>query len=124
MKIHHIALDTPVFDKTKAFYETVCGCSYRGGWGEAGDRKCMLHLKDGCILELFERTEQKTQGAFWHIAIATDEVDKAYETALKNGATVHTPPKDVVIDMEKPMAARLAFVYGTAGEIIEFFHEK
>lgn len=51
-------------------------------------------------------------------------MDKLYALALSKGATPYQEPKDIVLGLEKPVSARIAFIIGKANEKIELFHEQ
>lgn len=124
--VHHIAFRAVDFEKTLSFYESL-GCKLCARWGEKGNEGAMLEIgNSGVKIELFDKGENfAANGKYRHIAFATDEVDKCYETALANGATSYIPPEDIVIAAKpSPIPARIAFVYGPDGEEIEFFFEK
>lgn len=86
----------------------------------------MLDLGDGGCIEIFAGGEkrERVKQHWLHLAIASDNVDLAYETALNAGATPHTPPKTVAPEGAVPsIEMRIAFVLGPDGELIEFFDE-
>ena len=126
MGFHHVAIKSRNFDKSLKFYESL-GCTVTVSWGSAPKRAVMLDLGDGGCIELFEGgVEEKvhvpTQSGEWvHLALAADDPDTAYESALAAGATDRTAPHDVTIKSDPPIPVRNAFVYGPDGEVIEFF---
>ncbi len=126
---HHVALKSGDFDRSLAFY-TQLGLPVRAAWGEGDGRAAMLALGERGLLELFAGGTpqpgdvQGRAGAFLHLAIGTQDVDTAYQAALEAGAKPHTAPKDVTIPAQPPIQARIAFVEGPDGEVLEFFDEK
>lgn len=121
----HIALDAPEFDKSVQFYETL-GMKVIHSWGEAGHRAVMLDIGDGGVIEMFESACMEEAYPHWkHLAIATTDTDGAYAAALAAGAASKTEPVDVNIACyEGNFPVRIAFVYGPAGEEIEFFQTR
>ena len=123
-QLHHIAIYTNQFDECVKFYKAVFQCYPRGFFKMNGGDACMLHLNESTIIEIFQKDKEYPKGVFAHISISCDDVDALYERALHYGATTKQEPHDIMIGMEKPMPARLAFIYGPANEIIELFQEK
>lgn len=126
---HHIAIKASNFEKSLNFYKAL-GLTERVRWGEGDGRAVMLNMGDGGLIELFANGELRAQTAdevneHWlHLALKTDDVDFAYETAINAGATPRTAPMVVAPDGAVPaIRMRIAFVYGPDGEIIEFFNE-
>lgn len=127
---HHIALRAKDYEASKKFYMDALGMEMKGEWGAIGERGCMLIIGDGGIVELYEggtndlpEDFEKRNGCFFHLAIAVDDVDAAYEIALAAGAKEHIVPCDNVIGSVPPMPIRMAFVAGPSGELIEFFKD-
>lgn len=124
MGFHHIALWAADFEKAYRFYTEGLGLKPYTAWGEGNGRVAMLDLGDGGILELFAGGEKApaTCPRYIHFAMKVDDVDAAFETALKAGAKVKSEPKVVPLD-SKPVKLTLncAFVYGPGGEELEFF---
>ncbi len=117
----HLALRTADFEKSKAFYTQTLGLKLRAQWGDPSKTIALLDLGDGTCMELFNNgTPDQPEGGFWHVALHCDDPDKAYETAIAGGATSHIAPKDALLG---GIRARLAFVKGPDGEILEFFKE-
>lgn len=129
MGFHHIAIRCKDFDKSMQFYASL-GCVVAAAWGTAPNRSAMVDIGDGGRIELFsggveEKTESDTQSGEWlHLALACDDPDAAYKTAIAAGATEKFAPYDALLASEPPMPLRIAFVYGPDGEVIEFFHVK
>lgn len=129
MGFHHIALRCKDFDKSMQFYKAL-GCVVAAAWGTAPHCSALIDLGDGGHIELFSdgagvKTESDTQSGEWlHLALACDDPDAAFETAVAAGAAVKFAPYDAKIASDPPMPLRIAFVYGPDGEVIEFFHVK
>lgn len=121
MKIAHVALYTPAFEQTLRFYEEVFGAKNLGLF-EIGRRGCWLSL-DGDILEVFE-SPARGDGAWKHIAIACQDVDAVYQKALEHGAKAYVEPKNLSLELEQPLRARIAFIIGPGGEQIELFGQE
>ncbi len=118
---HHVALRAVDFEATVAFYKAL-GFTEKNTWGEGDSRVILLDAGDGNYMEVFAGgTEQLPDGAFFHVAFRTDDVDAAVETAKAAGAQVTVEPKDVVLGKNPPTPVRIAFVKGLNGESLEFF---
>jgi len=126
MGFHHIGLKVKDFDKSYDFYVNGLGMTPITAWGE-GDRHIqLLDIGNGDKLELFAggRDELQRENVWQHLALKVDDVDAAYETALKAGAKSKIAPKDVALGTEPTIIkSRLAFVIGFDGEELEFFKE-
>jgi len=121
MGFHHIALKAVDFEASLKFYEAL-GMKFYTQWGEGDGRIAMLDLGDGGILELFAGGAEGANTNYIHFAMKVDDVDAAYETALKAGAKPKSAPVVVPVD-SAPVKVTLncAFVYGPDGEELEFF---
>lgn len=117
--LHHIALKTNDIEKTIQFYLDIFEGKMIKRFELKGKPACLLSL-DHLILEIFEEDEKYPEGSFAHIALKCKQVDNLYEKAIRKGAQSHVAPKDITI----PMKARIAFIKGTANEIIELFDER
>lgn len=91
------------------------------GYFETDVRGCWLKVGRD-ILEIFE-SDKMPDGAFKHIAIACDNTDQLYEKAVKYNAVSYVEPKDVVLELQEQVRARIAFVRGINGEQIELFEK-
>ena len=91
---------------------------------EYGDGGAMLAIGTS-LLEIFSDGENEVgEGAFRHVALATDHVDACISAVREAGYTVTMEPTDIVIPAAKPYPARIAFCIGPVGETIEFFAER
>jgi len=119
---HHVAIRVHDFDASVKFYTEVLGFTERVRWGEGNGRGILLDTGDGNYLEIFAggAPGPKPEGAFLHLALRTDNVDKAIEVARAAGMEVTVEPKDVSLGT---VPARIAFFRGPDGEIIELFQE-
>lgn len=123
MGFHHIALETSDFEKSVSFYKSL-GMKEVARWGTPEKTIAMLDIGDGGRIELFSDGGDRFSelGKWVHFAVAVDDVDFAYEIALKAGAEPMTPPKTVSLDsVPEKMTIRIAFVKGPDKEQIEFF---
>jgi glyoxylase I family protein len=114
------------FDKSFSFYTEGLGLDPVHRWGEPGNRAVMLDTGDGSMIEIFEGRPAPVEPEGWylHIALRTDNCDKAIEAARAAGGTVTVEPKDVDIPSEPPYKVRIAFFKGPDGEILELFQER
>ena len=123
---HHIALKANDFDKSVEFYKAL-GLEFVVSWGEGDKRIAMFDLGDGGRLELFaggNDTDFPAEGKYMHFAMCCDDVDTAYETAIRAGAVPFKEPKTVPLDSyPEKIAIHIAFVLGPSGEQLEFFKQ-
>lgn len=131
--LHHIALRATDFDKSMLFYTEGLGMLVRCEWTsfQSGKRAALLSIGDNGALELYEGAENTMPsdfeflgGCFFHMAVAVDDVDAAYEAALSAGGIGTIEPGDGMIPSEPAMLIRKAFVQGPSGELIELFKER
>ena len=124
--IHHLALAASDYEKSCKFYETGLGFVKIAEWGEGTGRIALYDIGNGSCFEIFANGSKEPQvnARFAHFAFATTNPDKAYENAIKAGAESHIEPKDVALQSKPPIPARLAFVKGPDGELLEFFHQQ
>lgn len=120
---HHIALRVSDFERSYNFYTGVLGFELVREWGEGDSRISMLDIGDGGILELFAAGKKDAPTElYWHLAYTVDDVDAAFAAAIAGGAAEHKPPFDAEFNSRPaPAKARIAFVKGFDGELIEFF---
>ena len=123
--LHHVALTAKNLEETVHFYKQAFGFTELRRWGDESPA-AMLDMGGDAILEIFSGADEgEESGSRWlHIAVKTDDTDGCYEAALAAGAAEETPPKDIVIPTEPAFPARIAFVRGLNGELIEIFCEK
>jgi len=122
---HHIALKCCDIQKSLAMYKAL-GMTEVARWGEGERLIVMLDIGDGGRIELFANgsDEFSENGKWQHFALATDDVDGMYETALKAGFLPHIQPKTVPLDSTpNKMSIHIAFVKGPDNEQVEFFKE-
>jgi catechol 2,3-dioxygenase-like lactoylglutathione lyase family enzyme len=125
MGFHHIGLKVADFAKSRAMYNAL-GMKEICGWGEGDSEIIMFDLGDGGRLELFAGGGDflSKEGKWLHFAMKVDDVDAAYETALKAGFAPKTAPKVVPLNSwPAPISINIAFVVGPDGEELEFFKE-
>ena len=125
MKFHHIALTVSNYDEVVKFYKEGLGLKEKIAFNLGETKAIMLMLDDGGIIEIFSNgTKDAESNARWsHFCVAVPDVDAAYKKAIDAGATCRSEPADFTIEGHVKMPVRCAFVYGPAGEIIEFFKE-
>lgn len=124
MGFHHIALKASDYEKAYRFYTEGLGLKLYSAWGEGDGRIAMLDLGDGGILELFAggTDEAPINPCYIHFALGVDDVDAAYETAIRAGAIPKSAPKVVPLDSAPvKLTLNCGFVYGPCGEELEFF---
>ncbi len=121
--IHHVALKCHTkeeFEKVISFYTEVLELPVKRQW-DAG-----IMFDTGCgLIEVFNNgVDQLPQGVIRHFALAVSDVDALVSRVRDAGYEVYIEPKDIVIQSDPPLPARIAFVFGPIGEEIEFFCEK
>ena len=122
---HHIAMKVYDLDATLKFYKEGLGFKHVNAWKhpDGSPDGTMLESGDGAIFEFFPGGEkEQPTGALIHIALKTDDCDKAMAAAVQAGGVVTMEPTSLVIkgDMED-VPVRIAFFKGINGEVIEFF---
>lgn len=120
---HHVALRANDFDATVRFYTEGLGFKEVNSWGEGDKRAILLDSGDGNYMEVFAggTGEIRPEGAFFHVAFRSNNIDGAVAAAVAAGAVVTVEPKDVILGNNPPTPVRIAFVKGLNGEILEFF---
>lgn len=120
---HHVALRCKDIEKSLEMYKAL-GMTEKVRWGENEGLIVMLDIGNGDIIEFFADGGDKyaEEGKWQHFAITTEDVELAYETALKAGFTSLTPPKAVPLNSSpEKMTIQVAFVKGNDNEQLEFF---
>lgn len=125
--IHHIAIKacgTEKYGEVMHFYTDILGMAVVRKWGEGENAGAMVDTGNS-VMEIFANgNDIPGEGALRHIAFDTDDTDACVAAVRNAGYTVTVEPKDIVIEADKPLAARIAFCIGPVGEIIEFFQVK
>lgn len=121
---HHIGIKVKDFDESVKFYTEGLGFCAIKSWGSGNERAVMLDIGGGDIMEMFAggNEELNRENVWQHFAISVDDVDQAYNCALKAGAGIVRTPETVTLDSKpEKMTIRVAFVSGPDGEQLEFF---
>lgn len=125
--IHHIAIKAKGIEKYKEtlnFYTNILGMETMRSWGEGDDLGTMVDTGNS-VMEIFSNApEEFCEGALRHIAFDVEDTDACINAVKAAGYTVTVEPKDIIIQADKPLAARIAFCIGPVGETIEFFQVK
>jgi catechol 2,3-dioxygenase-like lactoylglutathione lyase family enzyme len=146
MGLHHIGLFSRDLSATLRFYVEGLGFTQRYGWngamGEQGTSQfnfvlpgIMLDAGDGNYFEIFPRDpgapETEPPFPLNHIALHTTDIEAIYKRALQHGGRPHAfqlpekswdgAPLAVTMHGAPERGARIAFVRGPDGELIEFF---
>ena len=122
---HHIALMASDFEKSLAFYKAL-GFKEVARWGDENRTIAMLDIGDGSRIELFSNggEEYSVSGKWAHFAIKVDDVNAAFDIAVKAGGEPKMYPTVLPLDSEPyKMSINIAFVKGPDGEELEFFKE-
>lgn len=123
--LHHVALKTSDLEKSLTMYKAL-GMTEEWRSGEGKSEIAMVNIGDGSKIEFFANggDEFHANGKWEHLALRTDDVDKAYKTALDAGFVSRTAPFDLEVNSRpEKINIRIAFVYGPDGEVVEFFKE-
>jgi catechol 2,3-dioxygenase-like lactoylglutathione lyase family enzyme len=119
---HHIGLIVNDIGKSLKFYTEGLGgeVTFSFPMGDTGKTICLVDLGGNAVVEILPKGNGEAESnAHWaHVAVATDDVSAAYEKAIKAGAHTQSEPRDLMLGI-KP--ARIAFVTGPDGEVIEFY---
>ena len=129
---HHLAIKVRDFDKSVKMYADAFGFTPKVCWGtktpQEDSRAVMLDTGDGNFLEVFAggpavphvpAGPMTCNAAIMHVAFRTTRIDEVITRARAAGFTVAVEPKDVAPNGD--ISARIAFVHGPDGEVIEFF---
>ncbi len=129
---HHMAINVHDFDKSVRMYQEAFGFTHKVAWGKKTDaadsRAVMLDTGDGNFLEIFAggpatplvpAGPMSCNAAIMHVAFRTTRIDEIIPRARAAGFTVTVEPKDVSPNGD--VTARIAFVHGPDGEVVEFF---
>jgi catechol 2,3-dioxygenase-like lactoylglutathione lyase family enzyme len=134
---HHVALRVMNFEASIKFYTEVLGMNivFDGPhpWEPAiVDHICLLDAGDGNCIEIFTggkqdivEFDQYRAGAYFHIALRSNNVDAVVERARNAGTKILVEPLDVKLEAYNGdvKMGRVAFILGPDGEQIEFFQE-
>jgi len=125
--IHHIAIKAKgvkEYEKVMHFYTQVLGMPVVRRWGKDDNLGAMVDTGNS-VLEIFSNApDMPDQGALRHIAFDVEDTDACIAAVKEAGYAVTVEPKDIVIEADYPLAARIAFCIGPVGESIEFFQVK
>lgn len=121
--IHHVAVKPRKsrYEATVKFYTELLELEVECSWGDPEYPCLMVSTGDNSRLEILpqdETNELPHEGKVAHIALFTDHVDECIKRVSEAGYTVTIEPKDVALG---ELPARIAFVDGAGGEIVEFF---
>ena len=122
---HHIALMAKNLDRSLEFYKAL-GFTEVARWGDEMKTIVMLDIGDGSRIELFSNggDEYSVNGKWAHFAVKVDNVEEAFDIAVKAGGIPKIYPKTVPLNSTpKKMSINIAFVKGPDGEELEFFKE-
>ena len=120
---HHVFLRVSDIEKSIKFYTEVLGFVEKTSWGSGAGKMILLDTGDGNYFELGQGSLTEG-GSYQHVAIRTDNCDKAFEVAKAAGAPITMEPKDVDLPSNPPIKVRIAFFKGPDGEVIELFQNE
>lgn len=114
IKSHHIALRSPHFEETKAFYTQTLGLSIVG---QIPNSQIVFIDIGGTTIELVP-TDAESAGkpptGFVHLAFEVDDVDATYAELVAKGVEFHIAPRNAG-------DIRLAFCKDPDGNEVELF---
>lgn len=119
-----MAVWTADWDRSLRFYIDGLGFTQKIIWGESPKRGVMLDTGDGNYLEIFEREvapEPTGEAHILHLCFRVDDCAAAVEVARAAGAQVTTETFAPPVFEKMGLGAKIAFILGPDGEIIEFF---
>ena len=113
--IHHVAVKPrkSQYAATVEFYTKLLELEVECTWGDPEYPCMMVSTGDNSRIEILPK-----EGKAAHIALFTDDVDACVARVTAAGYKVTIEPKDVALG---ELPARIAFVDGAGGEIVEFF---
>lgn len=123
--VHHIGMRSCNYEKTVRFYKEGLGFKtvLEWEWGDSG-KACILDMGNGTCIEIGNDGEPELPpvGKFTHLALRTENIEKAYERALAAGGRSKVPPtySDVIQARPEPWKLWFAYVIGFDNEEIEF----
>lgn len=115
LKVHHIALKSPNYEKAKAFYTQVMGFPLVG---QIPGKDIVFIDIGGATIELISTEpgcHECPASGFVHLAFEVDDVDATYRDLVSKGVAFFIEPKDVG-------DIRLAFFRDPDGNELELFH--
>lgn len=120
---HHVFLKVKDLNKSIEFYKAL-GFVEKTSWGEGAGRMVLMDTGDGNYFELGQGEPEKGGGIFLHVALRTDDCDKAMEVVRSLGAEITVEPKSIDLPSNPPMKIKIAFFKGPDGEVIELFQNE
>jgi catechol 2,3-dioxygenase-like lactoylglutathione lyase family enzyme len=120
---HHVAIKVSDFDRSVKFYSDTLGFELKHVWGTGEGRGALIDIGKDSFLELFAGGELtgRTEGNWFHIALACTDTRAALEKIREAGCEVTMETKDVTIPSNPPFPIRIAFFKGPDGESVELF---
>jgi glyoxylase I family protein len=120
---HHVSLKVKDYQASLAFYTQGLGFTVAATWGGDARPTALLDTGDGNYFEISGSgpDDPPPPGPFAHIALRTDDCDKAIEAARAAGAEVTVEPKSLTLGENPGLDVRIAFFKGPDGELVEFF---
>ncbi len=120
---HHVFLRVSDIERSIKFYTEVLGFTERASWGTGAGKLVLLDTGDGNYFELGQGNVNEG-GFYQHVALRTDNCDKALEAVRQAGATITMEPRDIDLPTNPPIKIRIAFFKGPDGEVIELFQNE
>jgi len=116
---HHVALFSQDMEKSLKLYLGLGGKIVHS-FGTPERTINLVDLGGNAVLEIIPdgKGVPEVDPHLPHICLRTDDVDEAFATAIKFGATPKSEPTDHNLN---GMEARNAFVFGPDNEQVEFF---
>jgi glyoxylase I family protein len=117
---HHVALRVYDIEASIKFYTEILGFKERVRWGEDNGRGILLDTGDGNYFEIFAggTKEPKPEGAFFHLALRSDNLEQSLEAARAAGMEVTMEPTHIELG---GIPVLIAFFKGPDGEVLELF---
>ena len=119
--VHHIALATKDMDKSLAFYVEGLGGKVVHSFpmGNSGKSIYLVDLGNNAVLEIIPRPLENAEvdARFFHLCLASTDVQADFDKAIAAGATVRSEPKESMLGTMKVCNA---FVIGPDDEVLEY----
>jgi len=130
VRIHHVGINCADLDRSVRFYREGLGAGEAYMWQAPPivSRAAFVPLGDGTWIELFDGGVAREGGpapqneaGHGHVSLAVDDVDAAFARLVAAGAAAYEEPVTRTLHGDPPLEARMAFLAGPDGEVIELY---
>ncbi len=129
-RLHHVALRARDFDRSVRFYTEGLGLGRPYFWRAPPyvPRAAFIPCGGGGWIEIFALEPgadspgaDEQSGGIAHLALAYEDVQRAFERAVEAGGKPLEPPSTRTLHGDPPKQATLAFLLGPDNEVIEIY---